>query len=71
MQVIAYFTITTSKAGTKINYRGNGKEVKFESRQNGSRQIGNTPILIGLTLLICYVSQAGTKSLQNLPDLGF
>ena len=36
MQIIACFTITTSKrsskAGTKINCRRNGKEVIFESR---------------------------------------
>ena len=53
MQIIA-FTITASKAGTKINCRRNGKEVNFEdrrngsrrngSRQNGSRRNGNTPL---------------------------
>ena len=37
MQIIACFTITTSKAGTKINCRQNGKEIKFESRQNGNK----------------------------------
>ena len=52
MHFIVCFTITTLKAGTKINCRQNGNEVKFESRpnwsrqngsrQNGSRQNGNT-----------------------------
>ena len=41
MQIIACVTITTSKTGTKINCRWNGKEIKFESRQNGSRQNGS------------------------------
>ena len=41
MQILACFTITTSKAGTKINCRRNGNEVKFESRRNGSRQNGS------------------------------
>ena len=41
MQILACFTITTSNAGTKINCRRNGNEVKFESRRNGSRRNGS------------------------------
>ena len=40
-QIIACFTITTLKTGTKINCSRNGNEVKFDSRRNGSRQNGS------------------------------
>ena len=40
MQIIACFTITTSKTGTKVNCMRNGNEVKFESTQNGNGEMG-------------------------------
>ena len=49
MQIIACFTITTSKAGTKINCRRNRKEIKIEVGETGVGEMGVGETGVGKT----------------------